>query len=90
MLYFSSGCIGWLPAPCLKICDTADKLPSIVKSLISDKFFYKIWNSHGDNHSEVVFKVCAQSGRLWPQGKVLVLVLFDPFVSNNALNVTLM
>jgi len=30
-----------------------------------------MWNIHGDDHSELVFKVCAQSGDLWPQRKLL-------------------
>jgi len=27
----------------------------------------------GENHSEVVFKVCAKGGYFWPQCKLLVL-----------------
>jgi len=30
-----------------------------------------MWNIHGDNHSELVFKVYAQSGHLWPEHKLL-------------------
>jgi len=30
-----------------------------------------MWNIHGDDHSELVFKVCAQSGHLWPWHKLL-------------------
>ena len=30
-----------------------------------------MWNIHGDDHSELVFKVCAQSGHLWPRRKLL-------------------
>jgi len=34
--------------------------------------FYKMQNTSGDNHSELVFKVCAKTGHLWPR---CVLVL---------------
>jgi len=30
-----------------------------------------MWNIHGDNNSELVFKVCAQSGHIWPRHKLL-------------------
>jgi len=30
-----------------------------------------MWNIHGDDHSELVLKLCAQSGHLWPQHKLL-------------------
>jgi len=35
------------------------------------QIFYKMWNIHGDDHSELVFKACAQSGHLWPRRKLL-------------------
>jgi len=28
-------------------------------------------NIHGDDHSELVFKVCAQNGHFWPRRKLL-------------------
>jgi len=30
-----------------------------------------MWNIHGDDHCKLVFKVCAQSGHLWPRHKLL-------------------
>jgi len=35
-------------------------------------YFYEIQNIHGVSHSELAFKVRAQSGRRWPWRKLLV------------------
>ena len=42
-----------------------------VPKLVTPADFYKMWNIHGDDHSEPVFKVCAQSGHLWSRRKLL-------------------